>query len=187
MKDRRALQEELNRLNELYQQKDLELRKSGGTIEQRQRMRDMVNAKKNRLISELGDDLQRLDIGEGVDVGKATMLGSEVDQSKLPDVSQQRGLGKQGLFKRLGKKVAGVIPFAGAAYGLASGDPAMAAEEAAGDLPILGQAYEALKPETAGNEEEERMMLAEDKARKDYANSPAAKAKQDALKKLRGY
>jgi hypothetical protein len=77
--------------------------------------------------------------------------------------------------KAMGKKALGVLPFAGTAMALASGDPAMAAEEAAGDIPVLGQAYEALKPTTAGNVEEENTMMAEIQARKNYGNSPAAK------------
>lgn len=188
MKDRRQLQDELNRINELYQQYDLELRKSGGSDAQRQQMRDALNAKKAKVMAEMGDDLQKLNIGQDIKVPGATTTGVEINQAKLPDVSEQVNLGKEGMFKRLGKKVAGVIPLAGTAYGLASGDPAMAAEEAAGDIPVLGQAYEAIKPESAGNAEEERMMLAEDKARKAYAKSPAAAgAKEAALKKLRGY
>lgn len=187
MKDRRALQEELNRINELYQQKDLELRKAGGTDAQRQQMRDMLNAKKQSLMSEMGDDLQKLNMGESVGVKNATFSGADLDQSKLPDAAKQKGLGKLGMFKNLGKKVAGVIPLAGVGMAALSGDPAMAAEEAAGDLPFVGQAYEAFKPETAGNAEEEQMMLAERQAMEDYKNSPAAKAKQEALKKLRGY
>lgn len=188
MKDRRQLQDELNRINELYQQYDLELRKSGGSDAQRQQMRDALNAKKAKLTAEMGDDLQNLNLGKDVKVSGGTLSGTEVDQSGLPDMSKQKGLGKEGIFKKLGKKVAGVIPLAGAAYGLASGDPAMAAEEAAGDIPVIGQAYEAIKPESAGNAEEERMMLAEDKARKAYSQSPAAvDAKEAALKKLRGY
>lgn len=62
--------------------------------------------------------------------------------------------------KALGKKALSVLPFAGTAAGLLSGDPAMAAEEAAGDIPFVGQAFEAIKPTESGNPEEERMMLA---------------------------
>lgn len=187
MSDRRALQDELNRLNELYQQKDLELRKAGGTDAQRQQLRDMMNSKKERLTAELGDDLQKLNSNKAITVSGGTISKPTTDQAKMPDMAKQKGLGKFGMLSKAGKKVAGIIPLVGAAYGLASGDPAMAAEEVAGDLPIVGQAYEAIKPEEAGNAEEERIMLAEDKARKAYAASPAAKAKQEALKKLRGY
>ena len=62
MKDRRELQDELNRINELYQQYDLELRKSGGSNAQRQQMRDTLNAKKARVMAEMGDDLQNLNL-----------------------------------------------------------------------------------------------------------------------------
>jgi hypothetical protein len=36
-----------------------------------------------------------------------------------------------------------------------------------------GLAYEAIRPESAGNPEEEKMLLAEDKARKAYKKSQA--------------
>lgn len=166
MSDRRDLQAELNRINELYQEKDLEMRKIGGNTDQRHQMRDMMNAKKEKLMAEMGDDLQNLNTG-----GSLKIAGAAPSPSA---------------FGGLKKKLMGVVPMAGAAYGLMSGDPAMAAEEAAGDIPVVGQAYEAIKPTDTGNVEEERMMLAEDKARKAYENSPAAAAKKAALQKLRG-
>jgi hypothetical protein len=188
MKNRKQLEDELNRINELYKKYDVDLIKVGGSDAQRQQMRDTMNAKKNKVIAEMGDDLQKLNLGKNIVVKGGTSSGIELNQEGLRDVSKQKGLGKEAIFNRLGKKVAGVIPFAGAGMAALSGDPAMAAEEAAGDIPILGQAYEAIKPEMAGNPEEERMMLAEDKARKAYAKSPAAaSAKEAALKKLRGY
>lgn len=82
---------------------------------------------------------------------------------------------------KIGGKVLGAIPFAGAGYAALQGDPAMAADELAGDVPVLGQAYEALRPEVAGNPEEERMMLAEIQAKKDYQSSPAHQARLRAL------
>lgn len=79
--------------------------------------------------------------------------------------------------KAAGKKVAGVIPFAGAGMAALSGDPAMAAEELASDaMGPAGMAYDALKPDVAGNPEEESMMLAERDAMENYKNSPAGKA-----------
>jgi hypothetical protein len=90
--------------------------------------------------------------------------------------------------KALGKKALSVLPFAGAGYAALQGDPAMAAEELAGDVPVVGQAYEAFKPEGAGQSaEDEKMMLAEIQARKNYDNSPgglAAQARKEALKKI---
>ncbi len=80
------------------------------------------------------------------------------------------------------KKALGILPMAGTVAGLMAGDPAMAAEEAAGDIPIVGQAYEALKPTESGNPEEERQMIAERNGQVDYNNSPA---KADRLAKLR--
>lgn len=78
--------------------------------------------------------------------------------------------------KALGKKAMGVIPLAGAGMAALSGDPAMAAEELAQDaMGPAGMALEAIKPEVAGNPEEEKEMLAERDARENYDNSPARK------------
>ena len=81
-----------------------------------------------------------------------------------------------------GKRAAGIIPLAGAGMAALSGDPAMAAEELAQDaMGPAGLAYEALRPEEAGNPEEERMMLAERQALENYKKSPARLAKLKAL------
>lgn len=184
---RKDVKDELNRINELYQQKDLELRKSGGTDQQRQQMRDMLNAKKEKLIAEQGDSLQKLNAGQSVNMKSATITDPTklIDQSNLPDASKSRFSGFLG---KLGKKAAGIIPLAGAGYAALQGDPAMAAEEAAGDIPFVGQAYEAIKPTESGNPEEERQMIAERNAKVNYQNSPAAAgAKMAALKKIRGF
>lgn len=71
------------------------------------------------------------------------------------------------------RQFAGAIPFAGAAYGLMSGNPAEAAEQAAGDIPVAGQAYEALKSEDLGSSMDDREMIAERNALINYKNSPA--------------
>lgn len=76
---------------------------------------------------------------------------------------------------RASKKLLGAIPLAGAATAALSGDPAMAAEELAQDaMGPAGLALEAIRPEQAGNPEEEQMMLAEREAMENYKNSPAA-------------
>ena len=167
MADRKQLQDELNRINELYQQTDLEMRKAGGSTEQRQMLRDLLNKKKESLMAELGDDLQKLNVGKGINVGSGT-VSKALDQSGLPDVAKQPDLGKFG--KTLGKKVAGIIPLAGVGMAALSGDPAMAAEELAEDAvgPLA-----ALKPDIAGNPQEEKMMLAERKALENYKKSQA--------------
>ncbi len=141
MSDRKRLQEELNRINELYHEKDLEMSKAGATINQRQMMRDMLNKKKDQLIAEMGDDLQKLNAGGAIKIAN--------DSPSFPTLA-----------KKMGKKALGVVPVLGTAYGLMSGDPAMAAEEAAGDIPVLGQVYEAIKPTESGNPDEERQLLA---------------------------
>ena len=186
----RELKEKENFINSLFQQKDLELQKiaklEGRTPEEitqlRQQLRDKMNEAKKKAGIELGDSLDQLQSG-GVNVGKGTTLSKGLDQSKLPDASKIKGLGKSNMFSKtlgaMGKKAAGIIPFAGAGLAALHGDPAMAAEELASDAAgPAGMAYEALKPEIAGNPEEEKQMLVEDRARKNYKNSQAYKDKR---------
>lgn len=193
MKDRKALQEELNRINELYQQYDLELRKSGGSDAQRQQMRDMLNDKKAKVMAEMGDDLQNLNLGKNVKVSGGTLSGTEIDQSRLPDMSKQKGLGKEGIFKKLGKGKGGLI-----AGVLGAGASALLPENsyAADVAERIGRASEETDPmaqaqkfsEGLASPEDIMQRAAEIKARKSYSQSPAATdAKESALKKLRGY
>lgn len=171
--DRRDLQQELNRINQLFQEKDVELSKAGASMEQRQQLRDMLNNKKQRLMAEMGDSLQKLNAGEDVLVKRGT-VSKGVDESNLPDVSKQVGLGKFGkTFSRVGRKAAGVIPLAGVGMAVLSGDPAMAAEELAEDAmgPLA-----ALKPEAAGSAEHDAMIRSERDAQKSYMKSPAYRA-----------
>lgn len=169
MSDRRKLQDEINRINNLYQEYDLQLSKSGASMQQRQQLRDMMNAKKDALISEMGDDLQKLNRGTGINVGGGTI-------SKIKDVAGEGfdAAKKADIIKMVGKKAMGMIPVGGVIAGAMSGDPAMAAEEAVMDIP----GAEAIRSESAGmSPEDEAMMLAEDKARKAYAQSPARMAR----------
>lgn len=170
MSDRKKLKEELNRVNELYQQYDLDLRKAGGTTEQRQQMRDLLNSKKKSLMQELGDDLTHLNMGSAKTIANA----------KLPAPAKKMVL----------KKLAGVIPFMGAGMAALSGDPAMAAEQLAYDATgPVGAIAEALKPDVAGDVEGENQMLTERNAQKNYGKSSAAqdaaKARGETLPKLR--
>jgi len=169
MADRKKLQEELNRINQLYHETDVNMTKSGGSMEQRQQLRDMLNKKKEALTAELGDDLSTLNAGKGINVKDASVTRGVKDTiGEGFDVSKNSKL-----LKMLGKKAAGVIPFAGAGMAALSGEPAMAAEELAGDIPVAGQIYEAIKPTESGNPEEERQMLAERKGSDMYKKSQA--------------
>jgi hypothetical protein len=124
------------------------------------------------------------------DVMKIKSLGNELPEpvTKIKGMTQKidtKGIAPvlsgaehmkkiQSLLKGGGKKVLGALPFAGAGMAALSGDPAMAAEELAQDaMGPAGLAYEAIRPESAGNPEEEKMLLAEDKARKAYKKSQA--------------
>lgn len=93
-------------------------------------------------------------------------------------------IAKARALKQAGKKFMGAIPMLGTAYAAMSGDPAMAADELAGDIPFVGQAYEAIKPTDTGNVEEERQMIAERNARAAYDQSPAHLARLKALQQF---
>lgn len=93
-------------------------------------------------------------------------------------------LAKKKALLKGGKKLMGAIPMLGTAYAAMSGDPAMAAEELAGDIPVAGQVYEAIKPTETGNVEEERQMIAERNARAAYDQSPAHQARLKALQQF---
>jgi hypothetical protein len=82
---RKELQEELNRINELYHQYDLELRKAGGDDFQRQKMRDMLNKKKQDVISSMGDDLQKLNLGKSKVVSGGTLTRNMKDLNEKID------------------------------------------------------------------------------------------------------
>jgi hypothetical protein len=106
-----------------------------------------------------------------------------------------------------GRKVLGAVPFAGAAYAALSGEPAMAAEELSKDAiesaptalaaaarlgalsapPIAAGmiASDFIIPESAGDVQEDKNIIAESKAFNDYQKSPAHLARLEALKKLR--
>lgn len=171
MADRRDLQAEFNRINELYQEYDLQMRKSGASIDQRQKMRDMLNAKKERLVSEMGDDLQKLNIGKGINVGKGTISSGLKDTTQGLDAAKSRK-GMSGLKNVLGKKLMGGIPLIGGALSAIDSGDASAA------IPGLDEA------ESVGmSAEDEDMMLAEIQAKKNYANSPARMAKLKSLMK----
>lgn len=64
-----------------------------------------------------------------------------------------------GLLKGGGKKAIATLPFLGAGYAALQGDSAMAADELAGNIPIAGQVYEAIKPEELGGRADERELL----------------------------
>ena len=87
--------------------------------------------------------------------------------------------------RQLGGKVLSALPFAGVGYAALQGDPAMAASEAMGDVPVLGQAYEAIKSDDVGESADaERMMLNNHNARVDYDKSPAHLARLNALRMM---
>jgi|688.fasta_scaffold445274_3 hypothetical protein len=202
MSDRRELQAQKNKLAEMYQTQRVKMENAGASVDQLSRLKKMFNDKVANLEQQYGDTLSKLNRGENVRISGGSSSGVELNQSKLPDMSKKVGLGKESLLKRLGKK-AGIIPLAGTAYGLMSGDPAMAAEQAASDVVDLAgpaaarlgagaaagpiglaalAAQQALSPSEAGSAEEENMMLAEIEARKRYAKSAAF---SDLRKKLR--
>lgn len=188
---RDQLQQLLNRINENFQADDLEAKKNNMPTIERDAMRAKRTDMENKVKAKYGDDLHKLDAGGKINVGNSTVTPG-TSQGKLVDMASTPGLGKQGLFKKtlgsIGKKVAGVIPLAGVGMAALNGDPAMAAEELASDAAgPAGMVYEALKPDVAGNPEEEKQMLVERNAMDKYKQSPAGQASKLAkLKNLMG-
>lgn len=143
----------------------------------------------SRLTNSSDTGIKDRTLSEGFkDGGKVPNSTTKIDtksvQNQLSGNDFVEKIAKLRALKGLGQKAMGVIPFAGAGYAALSGDPAMAADELAGDVPVLGQAYEAIKPSDSGNVEEERQMIAERNAQVDYNNSPAKLAR---LKALQGF
>lgn len=119
-----------------------------------------------------------------IDPAHAYELMSNGHHKQLPDLRNGSfGLGalksmmKNGTFRQ----VAGALPLAGTALALSSGDVSAAASELPSEIPILGQAYDAIRPEAAGSAMDDREMKNEVKALDNYSNSQARK---DALKKI---
>lgn len=95
MADRRDLQSLLNTLSEAYNATKTSLDKDPRTtVEQKDRLNKMYQNKVNKIKSNYGDDLMRLNQGQNIPVAGATLSGSEIDQTKLPDVSKQKLVGK---------------------------------------------------------------------------------------------
>ena len=96
----RDLKEKENMINELFQKKDLELQKLAKmegrspeeTIQLRQRLRDMANEAKRKAALEVGDSVDQLNAGRSINIKDAT-VSKGLDQSSLPDMAKQKGLG----------------------------------------------------------------------------------------------
>ena len=172
--NRKSLMQEQNRIREAYNQQRVAMEKAGASVDQMSKLKSMFNNKMQELESSMGDDLMSLNKGNVLPISGGTVSGVEVDQSKLPDASKMMGQGKQGMFKRIGRKVAGVVPVVGA---LAS---AAMSEDASAAVPFLGDA------EGVGmSAQDENAMLNEYDARRDYDNSQASKdARKAALMKI---
>lgn len=170
MANRKDLIQEQNRIRELYNQQRVAMEKAGASVDQLGQLKSMFNNKMNELESSMGDDLMKLNRGNSMSISGGTTSGVGLDQSKLPDASAIVGQGKQSMFKRLGKKVAGVVPVIGAL-----GSAAMS-EDASAAIPLLGDA------EGVGmSAEDENQMLNEYNAKRSYDKS---QAKQDALRAI---
>lgn len=155
MADRRDLINAQNKLIESYNETKKSMEKAGATPDQLAKLNAMFQKRNDDLKLELGDTLQKLNLGEKIPVQGGTYLGPDINQAKLPDVSKQVGLGKQNMLskasdvggdvlqrakkKGLGKLM-GAVPFlGGAAYAFMSGD-ASAAIPGFGDTESAGPA-----------------------------------------------
>jgi hypothetical protein len=197
MSDRRILEEETNKINQLYQEYDLQMRKAGASMEQRQQMRDMMNAKKAALVDQYGDHLQNMNAGKGVLVPGGTVSKAAKDAGEGIDVADIR---KKGIIKGVGKKMLGALPLVGMGMAIADSPAASASEliqdpkiqraafsELAGPvgdaIDIAGDVAEYGLDEYRDYKDKSDMEKSESQAKKDYAKSPA---RLDKLKTLMG-
>lgn len=137
----------------------------------------------SKLKNSTDDVIKDKSLSEGFDkIFKGVTEHIDNGVQKLPSGNEwAEKIAKLRALKGLGNKAMSVLPFAGAAYAALQGNPAMAAEELVGDVPVVGQAYEAAKPGSAGQSvEDEKIMLAEIQARKNY--DAAKQARMNALK-----
>lgn len=104
-------------------------------------------------------------------INKLSKLAGEAVLEKLPAFGAKTLDAVQKVANNPGVKKA--VPFLGTAMGLANGSTAEAAEGALGDVPVVGQAYEALRSDDAGSSTDDRMMIAEREAAKNYNSSAA--------------
>jgi hypothetical protein len=115
----------------------------------------------------------------------------ELDQSKLPDMAKQKGLGKESLFKKLRKGKGGLV-----AGLLGAGASALLPENsyAADMAERIGEASEEADPmtqaqkfsESLASPEDIMQRVAEIKARKAYEKSPAFSNLRSRLQKKMG-
>jgi len=131
--------------------------------------------------SPLDQDVMKIKAGpkEIVEPLRIKNTTEKIDTKGITKLSSGKDFMEKIAALRAGKKALSALPFAGATIAALQGDPAMAAEELAGDIPVAGQIYEAFKPEAAGNAEEDRQLRVEDRARKDYKDSPAYRDRRD--------
>jgi hypothetical protein len=203
LKDRRNLKVALNEIANKYKSVKDQMDKLGtSTPEQKAKLRELATNKAKALLNE-ADDLHRLNQGKDILIqgGKNNPVNPNEIIAQIPggpdnvintnprfkELTGDEYTSKISALRKLAKspvakKIAGVIPFAGTAFAALSGDPAMAAEQAAYDATgPIGMAAEALSPSESGNPEEEKMMLSERNAMEKYKKSPARQSKLKAM------
>jgi hypothetical protein len=104
MADRKLLKTELDRVNTMAAEVELNLKKKGATPDQIRQARNIANDKRSRLVDELGDDLQKMNQGKSIKI-KGGTISPELSQKNMPDMAKQSGLGKEGIFDSLKKKL----------------------------------------------------------------------------------
>lgn len=138
--------------------------------------------------NKMKDDLPAKRAISDIDPTEAYELMAKGHHAEIPKLREGSfGLGalksmlKSGTFKT----VAGALPLAGTAAALSSGDVSAAAAELPSEIPVVGQAYDAIRSESAGNSQDDKDIINEVQARKNYDNSPASKdLRQKALMAL---
>lgn len=164
----KELKDRQNVINELFQEKDLELQKlakeqgysPAEVVQLRQRMRDTMNSAKDKATNEMGDSLDSLNAGKTIKVAQSADIGS---------------MAKRAALKKVGSKLLRSVPVLG---GLASVAMGLNSGDASAAIPGLDEAED-----VGQSAADEKQMLAEHDARVNYDKSPA---KLDRLKAMMG-
>lgn len=130
------------------------------------------SAPKNRILTDL-------------DPAEVYELMAKGHHAEIPNLREGSfGLGALKSYLKNGtfKTIAGALPLAGTAMALSSGDASAAVEELPSEIPVFGQAYDAMRSEPAGNSFDDREIRNEVKALQNYDKSAA---RRDALMRLR--
>jgi hypothetical protein len=173
--NRKTLQDELNRLNEGYHKTKIDMEKLNATPEQMRSLSEKRKSLEANLREQFADDLSKLNEGKSISMPGSTVsnVPMTLNQSKIKDLANTPLVGKDSMFKKIAKKFGGGLPVVGTIMG---GAAALESGDAMAAIPGLDSA------ESVGmSADQEKMMLADDQAMRNYFNSPSSQMKEQGM------